>query len=215
MQAAISELICSKDGISYDEVQIDAIKVAVSSKMMVLTGGPGTGKTTTTMGIISAYQKTGCEVILAAPTGRAAKRMSEATGLESKTIHRLLEFKPPEGYQRTEDNPLEGDVLIVDECSMIDTILMYNLLKAIPQHMTLIMVGDTDQLSSVGAGNVLKDIIDSGIVPVVRLERIFRQAQGSRIIMNAHRINKGQRLRSRIPAIRISSCGGSLTRGPL
>lgn len=190
----ISELICSKDGISYDEVQIDAIKVAVSSKMMVLTGGPGTGKTTTTMGIISAYQKTGCEVILAAPTGRAAKRMSEATGLESKTIHRLLEFKPPEGYQRTEDNPLEGDVLIVDECSMIDTILMYNLLKAIPQHMTLIMVGDTDQLPSVGAGNVLKDIIESGVVPVVRLERIFRQAQGSRIIMNAHRINKGQRI---------------------
>lgn len=180
--------------ITYDEVQLEAIRAAVSSKIMVLTGGPGTGKTTTTMGIIAAYRAAGCRIILAAPTGRAAKRMSEATGMEAKTIHRLLEYKPPEGYQRKEENPLEGDVLILDECSMIDIMLMYNLLKAMPEQMTLIMVGDTDQLPSVGAGNVLKDIISSGRIPVVRLCRIFRQAQGSRIIMNAHRINKGEQI---------------------
>ena len=180
--------------ITYDEVQLEAIRVAVSSKVMVLTGGPGTGKTTTTMGIIAAYRAAGCKIILAAPTGRAAKRMSEATGMEAKTIHRLLEYKPPEGYQRKEENPLEGDVLILDECSMIDIMLMYNLLKALPAHMTLIMVGDTDQLPSVGAGNVLGDIISSVRIPVVRLSRIFRQAQGSRIIMNAHRINKGEQI---------------------
>lgn len=178
--------------IVYDEVQLQAIRTAVSSKVMVLTGGPGTGKTTTTLGIIQAYQMAGCEMILAAPTGRAAKRMSEATGMEAKTIHRLLEYKPPEGYQRNEEKPLNADVLILDECSMIDIMLMYNLLKALPEHMTLVMVGDTDQLPSVGAGNVLKDVIASGTIPVVRLERIFRQAQGSRIIMNAHRINKGE-----------------------
>lgn len=180
--------------VTYDEVQLEAIRVAVSSKIMVLTGGPGTGKTTTTMGIIAAYRAAGCRILLAAPTGRAAKRMSEATGMEAKTIHRLLEYKPPEGYQRKEENPLDGDVLILDECSMIDIMLMYNLLKAMPEHMTLIMVGDTDQLPSVGAGNVLGDIISSGRIPVVRLSRIFRQAQGSRIIMNAHRINKGEQI---------------------
>lgn len=178
--------------ITFDEIQLEAIRTAVSSKVMILTGGPGTGKTTTTMGIISAYRKAGCEIILAAPTGRATKRMSETTGMEAKTIHRLLEYKPPEGYQRNEQAPLEGDVLILDECSMIDIMLMYNLLKALPDHMTLIMVGDTDQLPSVGAGNVLKDMIASGRIPVVRLTRIFRQAQGSRIIMNAHRINRGE-----------------------
>ncbi len=180
--------------ITYDEVQLEAIRAAVSSKIMVLTGGPGTGKPTTTMGIIAAYRAAGCRIILAAPTGRAAKRMSEATGMEAKTIHRLLEYKPPEGYQRKEENPLEGDVLILDECSMIDIMLMYNLLKAMPEQMTLIMVGDTDQLPSVGAGNVLKDIISSGRIPVVRLSRIFRQTRGSRIIMNAHRINKGEQI---------------------
>lgn len=182
----------SQSDITYDEIQMEAIKTALSSKVMVLTGGPGTGKTTTTMGIISAYQAAGCRIILAAPTGRAAKRMSEATGMEAKTIHRLLEYKLPEGYQKNEENPLEGDVLILDECSMIDVMLMYNLLKAMPEQMTLILVGDIDQLPSVGAGNVLRDIIDSERVPVVRLTRIFRQAQGSKIIMNAHRINKGE-----------------------
>lgn len=189
---AIVKKIIADSAISYDEIQQEAIRTAVLSKVMVLTGGPGTGKTTTTLGIIQAYKAAGCEIILAAPTGRAAKRMSEATGMEAKTIHRLLEYKPPEGYQKNEEKPLEGDVLILDECSMIDIMLMYHLLKAIPEHMALIMVGDTDQLPSVGAGNVLKDMISSGKVPVVRLTRIFRQAQGSRIIMNAHRINKGE-----------------------
>ncbi|PNH17933.1 AAA family ATPase [Lachnospiraceae bacterium] len=188
----VLESVKAQTEITYDEIQLEAIRTAVSSKVMILTGGPGTGKTTTTMGIISAYGKAGCEIILAAPTGRAAKRMSETTGMEAKTIHRLLEYKPPEGYQRNEQAPLEGDVLILDECSMIDIMLMYNLLKALPDHMTLIMVGDTDQLPSVGAGNVLKDMIASGRIPVVRLTRIFRQAQGSRIIMNAHRINRGE-----------------------
>ncbi len=189
---AVTGQIQAQPGVIYDEIQLEAIRVAVSSKVMVLTGGPGTGKTTTTLGIICAYQRAGCRVILAAPTGRAAKRMSEAAGMEAKTIHRLLEYKPPEGYQRNEEKPLEGDVLILDECSMIDIMLMYNLLKAMPEHMTLIMVGDTDQLPSVGAGNVLKDVMVSGRIPVVRLNRIFRQAQGSRIILNAHRINKGE-----------------------
>lgn len=176
----------------YDEVQKDAIRRAAVSKVMVLTGGPGTGKTTTTQGIIAAFCAYGLKVLLAAPTGRAAQRLSEATGLEAKTIHRLLECKPPEGYQRNEENPLEGDVLIVDECSMIDIILMNSLMKAIPPGMRLILVGDIDQLPSVGAGNVLRDIMDSGCFPVIRLTRIFRQAQSSRIIMNAHRINAGK-----------------------
>ena len=181
-----------KINMEYDEVQRDAIRRAASAKVMVLTGGPGTGKTTTTHGIISAYRAYGLKILLAAPTGRAAKRMTEATGLEAKTIHRLLECKPPEGYQKNEDNPLEGDVLIVDECSMIDVILMNSLLKAIPVNMRLILVGDIDQLPSVGAGNVLRDIIESESFPVIRLTRIFRQAQTSRIIMNAHRINEGK-----------------------
>ena len=179
-------------GMQYDEVQADAIRTAMQSKVMILTGGPGTGKTTTTQGIISAMQLFGMEILLAAPTGRAAKRMSEATGLEAKTIHRLLEFKPPEGYQRNDENPLEGDALIVDEASMIDIVLMNSLLKAVPEGMRLILVGDIDQLPSVGPGNVLRDVIDSEHFPVVRLTRIFRQAQTSQIIMNAHRINKGQ-----------------------
>ena len=179
-------------GIQYDEVQAQAVQEAARSKVMVLTGGPGTGKTTTVQGIIAAYGQMGLRILLAAPTGRAAKRMSEATGLPAKTIHRLLECKPPDGYQRNEDNPLEGDVLIVDECSMIDIILMNSLLKALPRNMRLVLVGDIDQLPSVGAGNVLRDIIDSGRFPVIRLTRIFRQAQQSRIITNAHRINQGE-----------------------
>lgn len=190
-EATVKQVV-TQSSITYDEIQLQAIKTAMSSKVMILTGGPGTGKTTTTLGILSALKLSGCKILLAAPTGRAAKRLSEATGMEAKTIHRLLEYKPPEGYQKNEEHPLEGDVLILDECSMIDIMLMYNLLKAIPEHMTLILVGDIDQLPSVGAGNVLRDMIDSGRIPVVRLTRIFRQAQGSRIIMNAHRINKGE-----------------------
>ena len=185
------EKIVRRTGIHYDDVQVAAIKQAVQSKVMVLTGGPGTGKTTTTIGIIAALQSMGLRILLAAPTGRAAKRMSEATGKEAKTIHRLLEYNPAEGYGRNDENPLDGGVLIVDECSMIDIILMNSLLKAIPINMRLILVGDIDQLPSVGAGNVLRDIIDSERIPVVRLTRIFRQAMSSRIITNAHRINQG------------------------
>lgn len=188
----IVQTVIQNSKIFYDEIQTKAIRTAVISKVMILTGGPGTGKTTTTMGMISALKMMGYHILLAAPTGRAAKRMAETTGMEAKTIHRLLEYKMPDGYQRNEEHPLEGDVLILDECSMVDIILMYNLLKAIPERMSLILVGDTDQLPSVGAGNVLKDLIASGILPVIRLTRIFRQAQGSRIIMNAHRINRGE-----------------------
>ena len=185
------EAIEKESGITYDDVQQAAIHMAAESKVMVLTGGPGTGKTTTTQGIISAWKTAGLSILLAAPTGRAAKRMSEATGMEAKTIHRLLGFKPTEGYKFNEENPLVGDALIVDECSMIDIILMYSLLKAIPPTMRLVLVGDIDQLPSVGAGNVLRDIIESEAIPVTRLTRIFRQAQSSRIVMNAHAINQG------------------------
>ena len=170
----IVQTVIQNSEIFYDEIQTEAIRTAVISKVMILTGGPGTGKTTTTMGMICALKRMGYHILLAAPTGRAAKRMSETTGMEAKTIHRLLEYKMPDGYQRNEEHPLDGDVLILDECSMVDIILMYNLLKAIPPKMSLILVGDTDQLPSVGAGNVLKDLIASGIIPVIRLTRIFR-----------------------------------------
>ena len=180
------------EGIVYDETQLEAVRLALKSKVMVLTGGPGTGKTTTTKAIIGALRSSGMKVLLAAPTGRASKRMSEATGMEAKTIHRMLEYNPKDGYQRNADNPLTGDALIVDECSMIDILLMNNLLKAVPDGMRLILVGDIDQLPSVGAGNVLRDIIDSGAVPVIRLTRIFRQAQSSRIVMSAHAVNSGR-----------------------
>lgn len=185
------QALSKETGIEYDEVQLQAIEEAIRSKVMVLTGGPGTGKTTTTQGIIAALKHMGLRILLAAPTGRAAKRMSEATGMEAKTIHRLLEFNPKDGYKRNDENPLEGDALIVDECSMIDVILMNNLMKAIPSSMRVVFVGDIDQLPSVGAGNVLRDIIESEKIPVIRLTRIFRQAQTSRIVMSAHAINQG------------------------
>ena len=184
--------LSEETGVDYDEVQKQAIEEAVRSKVMVLTGGPGTGKTTTTQGIIAALKHMGMRILLAAPTGRAAKRMSDATGMEAKTIHRLLEFNPQDGYKQNDENPLEADVLIVDECSMIDIILMNNLLKAVPSSMRLVLVGDIDQLPSVGAGNVLRDIIESQKIPVIRLTRIFRQAQSSRIVMSAHAINQGR-----------------------
>lgn len=180
------------EDIVYDDIQKAAICEAMRSKVMVLTGLPGTGKSTTTNGIIAALEYFDKEVLCAAPTGRAAKRMTEVTGKEAKTIHRLLEYKPDEGFTRNEKAPLSGDVLIVDEASMIDIMLMNSLLKAVPDGMRLILVGDIDQLPSVGAGNVLRDIIDSDAVPVVRLTRIFRQAQTSRIVMNAHRVNHGE-----------------------
>lgn len=178
--------------IQYDDVQVEAIKKAITSKFMVLTGGPGTGKTTTTMAIIKVFEKLKANVMLAAPTGRAAKRMSEATGRNAQTVHRLLKYSPLEGYKNNEENPLDCDVLIIDETSMIDIILMYNLLKAVSNDTVVILVGDVDQLPSVGPGNALKDIIDSGAVTVVKLNRIFRQAMGSAIIMNAHKINHGE-----------------------
>lgn len=176
--------------VAYEETQLEAIRTARESKITVLTGGPGTGKSTTTLGILRAFR--GLRVLLAAPTGRAAKRLAEVTGMEAKTIHRLLEFKPPEGYQRNAENPLEGDVLIVDECSMVDVMLMYALLRAVPDSMRVILVGDVDQLPSVGAGNVLRDLIASSVFPVITLTKIFRQAAESRIILNAHRINRGE-----------------------
>ena len=188
----LEERISKRTGISYDPVQIEAVRRAVTNKIMILTGGPGTGKTTTVLGIITAFKEAGARILLAAPTGRAAKRLSQASRMEASTIHRLLEMKPPEGYGRNEDNPLNGDVLIVDECSMIDLLLMYSLLKAVPDQMRLILVGDADQLPSVGAGNVFRDLMESGQFALVRLNKIFRQAQTSRIIMNAHRINRGE-----------------------
>lgn len=185
-----TQIVSIKEVIDYDEVQKEAIETAVNSKVFVLTGGPGTGKTTTTLGIINALKKK--KILLAAPTGRAAKRLSESTGMEAKTIHRLLEANANGTFAHNQDNPLDGDVLIVDECSMIDIILMNNLLKAVPDHMQVILVGDVDQLPSVGPGTVLRDIIDSGRFPIVRLKKIFRQAAHSRIIQNAHRVNEGE-----------------------
>jgi exodeoxyribonuclease V alpha subunit len=173
--------------------QKQAVKEAIEKKVMVVTGGPGTGKTTIINSIIKIYGRLGQRVLLSAPTGRAAKRMSEATGHESKTIHRLLEFSPKEGgFKRDENNPLDADLIVIDETSMVDTVLMYQFLKAVPKDATLILVGDVDQLPSVGAGIVLKDIIDSGYIPTVMLNEIFRQAKESLIIVNAHRVNNGQ-----------------------
>lgn len=174
------------------EKQAEAVSDAVRSKVMVITGGPGTGKTTIIRAVLQIFGKLAVNIRLAAPTGRAAKQMSEATGFPASTIHRMLSFNGKSGgFQKNADNPLDCDILIVDEASMIDTVLMYHLLKAVPQGATVILVGDVNQLPSVGAGNVLEDIIASGKVPVVRLNEIFRQARQSRIIVNAHRINQG------------------------
>jgi exodeoxyribonuclease V alpha subunit len=179
-------------GMTLGEEQRKAVGLAVSGAVCVITGGPGTGKTTGIRCIIELLSKQG-EVLLCAPTGRAAKRMSEATGFEAKTIHRLLEYAGEEGvFQRNTDNPIACDALIVDEVSMVDTLLMRSLLRALRPGTRLILVGDSDQLPSVGAGNVLGDLIRSGAVPVARLTEIFRQAQKSMIVVNAHRINTGR-----------------------
>ncbi|MBW1868093.1 MAG: ATP-dependent RecD-like DNA helicase [Deltaproteobacteria bacterium] len=174
------------------ENQVQALRSASENKIMVITGGPGTGKTTIINALLKIFSGLKVRIMLAAPTGRAAKRMSEATGYEAKTIHRLLEYSIRKGgFQKDDEHPLDCDLIIVDEASMIDTILMYHLLKAIPLKATFILVGDVNQLPSVGAGNVLRDIIASGIIPVVRLNEIFRQAKESQIIVNAHKINNG------------------------
>ena len=176
--------------------QAEAVKASVDHGVFVLTGGPGTGKTTVVKGILSVMEQAGCKILLAAPTGRAAKRLAESAGKPAQTVHRLLEYTPSgdEGdaiWGRNEDNPLEADAVIVDEASMLDIMLMYNLLKALPLGCRLILVGDVDQLPSVGPGSVLQDIIRSDTMPVVRLENVFRQAEQSPIVRNAHRINQG------------------------
>jgi exodeoxyribonuclease V alpha subunit len=179
-------------GLSLAESQVAAIRLALKSKVMVMTGGPGVGKTTIVRGIMRILTAKDTDLLLCAPTGRAAKRMTEATGFEAKTIHRLLEVDPRSGgFKRGEDNPLDCDLLVVDEASMVDVMLMQALLRAVPDRAALLIVGDIDQLPSVGPGQVLADIISSGAVPVVRLTEVFRQAAQSRIITSAHRINQG------------------------
>jgi len=182
-----------KTGLTLSPSQRSAVELALTSKVTVITGGPGVGKTTLVNSILKIIRAKQVRVTLCAPTGRAAKRLSESTGLEAKTVHRLLEFDPQTfGFKRGRDNPLETDLVVVDESSMVDIVLANRLLAAVPDHAALIIVGDVDQLPSVGPGAVLADIIDCGAVPTVRLTEIFRQAEASRIIVNAHRINRGE-----------------------
>ncbi len=184
--------------------QREAVRLAMDERVMVVTGGPGTGKTTVINAIAALSEMSGRRVLLAAPTGRAAKRMAEATGRDSRTMHRLLEYSPREGrFKRDETNPLEADLIIIDEASMVDSVLMHHFVRAVPDTASVILVGDVDQLPSVGPGNVLRDILDSGVIPTVRLTEVFRQAGESLIVVNAHRINRGD-----MPIVRQD--GGSL-----
>lgn len=179
--------------IQFTVEQREVLHNALHAKVLVITGGPGTGKTTLLSALIEILERKGVRLLLAAPTGRAAKRMAEATGREAKTIHRLLEFSPKEGrFRRNEAHPLELDLMVVDEASMIDLVLMNDLLKAMPPMAALLLVGDADQLPSVGPGSLLADLIASGSVPVIRLTEIFRQAKASHIVVNAHRVNRGE-----------------------
>ncbi len=197
------DAICAAEEIEPDEMQIKAVVEAVNSGLMIITGGPGTGKTTTINMIIHYFEQEEMEILLAAPTGRAAKRMTEATGYEARTVHRLLELNgvPADDgdisgmhFERNEENPLDADAIIIDETSMVDIYLMHSLLRAVNPGTRLILVGDVNQLPSVGPGNVLRDMIDSDCFNVVRLTRIFRQAAESDIVVNAHRINYGERI---------------------
>ena len=196
LEAAISQVEADSH-IHFSPMQRLAIKECFQKKILVITGGPGTGKTTIIKAVVEIFRLWGRGVLLAAPTGRAAKRLSETTGQEAKTIHRILEFNPKLGtFKRNDKKPLAGDALVVDECSMVDLPLMYHLLRAVPAWMRVIFVGDKDQLPSVGPGSVLKDIIESGRVEVVRLDEIFRQEKDSLIVLNAHRINQGEKLKT-------------------
>ncbi|HSG18070.1 MAG TPA: AAA family ATPase, partial [Anaerolineae bacterium] len=178
--------------IELTEQQQEAVEMALTNKVTVVTGGPGTGKTTALRTLLDILDRNRRSYVLASPTGRAAKRLAEATGRPAKTIHRLLEFNPGEGFGRDENNPLDADMIVIDESSMLDLVLANNLLKAVDLGSHLLLVGDVDQLPSVGAGDVLRDVIASGVAAVIRLETIFRQAAGSLIIRNAHHINQGQ-----------------------
>lgn len=203
LEARIDEVM-EKEGIELDPMQREAVSTAANAGLLVITGGPGTGKTTTINTILHVFDEEGKTILLAAPTGRAAKRMSEATGWTASTIHRLLEYqgRPAEEeedgesvrghFERNETNPLECDVIIIDEMSMVDIYLMNNLLKAVGKGTRLILVGDANQLPSVGAGNVLRDIIAAGSIRTIKLNRIFRQAAESDIVVNAHKINEGK-----------------------
>ncbi len=188
----LSSVISNRPTARLSDQQQQAVRAALTNKVTVLTGGPGTGKTTTMRAVIDLLEKYRHRYALASPTGRAAKRLSQATDRAAKTIHRLLEYTPQEGFARNAQNPLEVDLLVVDEASMIDLLLMNHLLKAVPLDAHLLLVGDVDQLPSVGAGDVLRDVIASGRAAVIRLDVIFRQAMQSHIITNSHRINRGQ-----------------------
>ena len=182
-----------KTGLTLAETQAKAIRLALCSKVMVITGGPGVGKTTIVNSILQILAAKAVKLLLCAPTGRAAKRMKEATGMEAKTIHRMLEIDPKSfSFKRNEESPLDCELLVVDESSMVDVSLMHALLKAVPDDAALLIVGDIDQLPSVGPGQVLADVIGSNVIPVVRLTEVFRQAARSKIITSAHRINQGQ-----------------------
>src|SRR6266702_842340 len=190
---AIFDFLAQKRNMYLTEKQREAVQTAYSRKVSILTGGPGTGKTTSLRALLMLLRRRKVDVALAAPTGRAAKRLTEATGMQAKTLHRLLEYAPHDNtYQRNEENPLPYQFVIVDEVSMVDILLFYHLLKALPPDAHLLLVGDADQLPPVGPGNVMRDLLRSGAIPSVVLTELFRQAQQSQIVVNAHRINAGQ-----------------------